>query len=141
MKATEGPYQAEPEEATEGRGIAICAPKTGAVIAVIDPEDKADGEDWANARLLAASWDLRAKLKSFIADIDAMRLPLQIDEFAGAEFDLFAFFGSFTEYYDDSKNTMVESDAGVRVYWPNLAILLDEARELVWKLEGEAQHA
>jgi hypothetical protein len=138
MKATEGPYVAEPEEATEGRGIAICAPKTGAIIAVIDPEEKADEEDWANARLLAGSWDLLARLKSLIADIDAMRLPLQIDELAGAEYDPFAFFGSFTDYYDDRKNTMIDSDVGVRVYWPNLAILLDEATELVRKLEGEA---
>jgi hypothetical protein len=103
---------------------------------VIDPEEKADEEDWANARLLAGSWELLAKLKSLIADIEAMRLPLQIDEFAGAEFDPFSFFGSFTNYYDDRKNTMVDSDVGVRVYWPNLAILLDEATELVRKLEG-----
>ncbi len=138
MKATEGPYTAEPEETTEGRGIAICAPGAGAVIAVIDPENEADEEDWANARLLAGSWDLLAKLRSFIADIEAMRRPLQIDEFAGSEYDPFAFFGSFIDYYDDSGDTMVESRAGVRVYWPNLAILLEEARGLVGKLEGEA---
>lgn len=138
MKATEGPYQAEPEEATEGRGIAICAPGSRAIIAVIDPEEKADEEDWANARLLAGSWELLVKLKSLIADIDAMRLPLKIDEFAGAEFDPFSFFGSFTNYYDDRKNTMIDTDVGVRVYWPNLAILLDEAMELVGKLEGKS---
>jgi hypothetical protein len=138
MKAAEGPYTAEPEEATEGRGIAICALGSGAVIAVIDPENEADEQDWANARLLVGSWDLLAKLKSLIADIEAMRRPLQIDEFAGAEYDPFAFFGSFIDYYDDSEDTMVESRAGVRVYWPNLAILLEEARGLVGKLEGEA---
>ncbi len=136
MTATEGPYTAEPEERTEGRGIAICAPKTGAIIAVIDPEEKADDQDWANARLLAGSWDLLAKLKSFIADIEAMKRPLRIEEFADDEYDPSSFFGSFTDYYDDAEDSMVESGAGVRVYWPNLAILLEEARALVRNLEG-----
>ena len=87
QKATQGPYIAEREEATEGRGIAICAPNADAVIAVIDPEGKADEVDWANARLLAGSWDLLVKIKSFIADIEAMKQPLRMDEFCGGGFD------------------------------------------------------
>jgi len=137
-KATQGPYVAEPEEATEGRGIAICAPKADAVIGVIDPEGKADEVDWANARLLAGSWDLLTKIKSFIADIEAMKQPLRMDEFCGGGFDTSSFFG-FTDYYDNNEGAMIESEAGVRIYWPNLAILLDEAKELVGKIERESQ--
>ena len=63
-KHTPGPWIAEPEEASEHRGIAICA--ADAILATILPEDdrEADAEDWANARLIAAAPDLLAALEA-----------------------------------------------------------------------------
>ena len=60
---TKGPWHVEPEEASEGRGLAICA--EDAIVATITPEDdrQADAEDWANARLIAAAPDLLAALE------------------------------------------------------------------------------
>ena len=59
-KHTCGPWIAEPEEASDHRGIAICAPANGWIVATITPEEdqQADEIDWANARLIAAAPDL-----------------------------------------------------------------------------------
>lgn len=66
---TPGPWIAEPEEASEGRGIAICA--ADAIVATILPEDgQADAEDWANANLLAAAPTMRGKLVDTVAWLD-----------------------------------------------------------------------
>lgn len=47
------PWVAEPEEATEHRGIAICSPSGDAIVAVIAGDDRqADEIDWANAHLI-----------------------------------------------------------------------------------------
>ncbi|MBM4286471.1 MAG: hypothetical protein FJ128_14685 [Deltaproteobacteria bacterium] len=64
---TPGPWVAEPEEASEHRGIAICAPANGWIVATITPEDdrQADEIDWANARLIAAAPDLLAALREY----------------------------------------------------------------------------
>lgn len=60
MNFTPGPWHVEPEEWTNGRGIAICA--DDAIVAIIDPEIAADDEDKANARLIAAAPELLATL-------------------------------------------------------------------------------
>jgi hypothetical protein len=67
--ATPGPWHVEPEEWTEGRGIAICG-KDGAV-AIIDAEMAPNGEDYANARLIAAAPELLDALREFVSDIEA----------------------------------------------------------------------
>jgi hypothetical protein len=63
---TPGPWVAEPEEASEHRGIAICAPANGWIVATITPEDdrQADEIDWANARLIAESPNLAGVLEA-----------------------------------------------------------------------------
>jgi hypothetical protein len=63
-KHTPGPWFVEPEEASEHRGIAICA--ADATVATILPEEDGpalDETDWANARLIAAAPDLLAALE------------------------------------------------------------------------------
>jgi hypothetical protein len=57
---TPGPWVAEPEEASEHRGIVISAPANGWIVATITPEDdrQADEIDWANARLIAEAPNL-----------------------------------------------------------------------------------
>lgn len=64
-KHTPGPWIAEPEEASEHRGIAITAPANGWIVATILPDDgrTADDVDWANAHILASSPQLLATVK------------------------------------------------------------------------------
>ncbi len=72
---TLGPWHAEPEQASHGRGIAICAPLTGWIIATITPEDgrELDATDWANARLMAAAPELLAALKALASTARTFR--------------------------------------------------------------------
>ena len=71
---TPGPWFAEPEEASDHRGIAIVAPGNGWIVATITPDDdrKTDAIDWANARLIAAAPDLLEALVEFIKDTEAV---------------------------------------------------------------------
>ena len=53
QKSSKTPWVAEPEEASEGRRIAICSPSGDAIVAVIPPEDlPADARDWTEAAAL-----------------------------------------------------------------------------------------
>lgn len=65
-KHTPGPWHVEPEEASEHRGLAICA--EDAVVATITPDENGpfplDDTDRANAQLIAAAPDLLAALKA-----------------------------------------------------------------------------
>ena len=63
-KHTPGPWHVEPEEWTEGRGLAICA--RDGVVAIIDREGNADTEDKANAHLLAASPEMYELLRHIL---------------------------------------------------------------------------
>lgn len=50
---SETPWVAEPEEASDGWGIAICAPNSDAIVATIHPCDHpADARDWSEAALI-----------------------------------------------------------------------------------------
>jgi hypothetical protein len=50
QKPSETPWVAEPEEASDGWGIAICSPGEGAIVATIHPADHpADARDWTDA--------------------------------------------------------------------------------------------
>ena len=52
-KHSETPWVAEPEEASDGWGIAICSPKSDAIVATIHPCDHpADARDWTEAALI-----------------------------------------------------------------------------------------
>jgi len=44
MKHTPGPWFAEPEEASDGRGIAIVAPGAGWIVATITPDEDREAE-------------------------------------------------------------------------------------------------
>jgi hypothetical protein len=53
QKPSKTPWVAEPEEASDGRRIAICSPAGDAIVAVIPPEDlPADARDWTEAAFL-----------------------------------------------------------------------------------------
>lgn len=74
---TPGPWHSEPEQASEGRNLAVCAPSNGWIVATIAPEDgrPLDAIDHANARLIAAAPVLLSLLKDahpHVAD-DALR--------------------------------------------------------------------
>lgn len=73
---TPGPWIAEPEEASEHRGIAITAPANGWIVATILPDDgrAADDVDWANAHLIAAAPELLEALKEAVAYIRTVEL-------------------------------------------------------------------
>ena len=60
-KHTPGPRHVEPEEWTEGLGLAIGS--ADGPVAIIDPENHASEEDKANARLIAAAPALLEALK------------------------------------------------------------------------------
>jgi hypothetical protein len=51
MNHTLTPWTVEPEEWTDGKGIAIVAPGIG-IVAIIDPEGAATAEDTANAEFI-----------------------------------------------------------------------------------------
>lgn len=70
-KHTPGPWVAEPEQASDGRGIAICAPHNGWIVATITPEDgrPADVIDEANAALISAAPDLLAALEAMLVSV------------------------------------------------------------------------
>jgi len=71
MNHTPGPWWVEPEEASDRRGLAICA--EDAVIATITPDEGGpfplDNLDRANARLMAAAPDLLAACEQATAFI------------------------------------------------------------------------
>ena len=71
-KHTPGPWHVEPEEASEHRGLAICA--EDAVVATITPDDSGhfplDDIDQANAQLIAASPTMHQKLTDTVAWLD-----------------------------------------------------------------------
>lgn len=53
QKPSQTPWVAEPEEASDGWGIAICSPKSDAIVATIHPCDHpADARDWTEAALI-----------------------------------------------------------------------------------------
>ena len=53
QKPSKTPWGAEPEEASDGRRIAICSPTGDAIVAGIPPEDlPADARDWTEAAFL-----------------------------------------------------------------------------------------
>jgi hypothetical protein len=81
---TQGPWTIEPLQITNGADIAICAPNSGYIVAVVqhDPDiqtcDNPDGDsvkfhpsDISNARLIAAAPDLLAALEH----VDAYLAP------------------------------------------------------------------
>ena len=78
VQHTPTPWQAEPEEASEGRGIVICSAAGDAIVATITPEDdhQADAVDWANAGLIVQAVnshaDLVAALKAIVARINGV---------------------------------------------------------------------
>jgi len=71
-KHTCGPWIAEMEEASDHRGIAICAPANGWIVATITPEEdrQADEIDWANARLITAAPDLLTACERALQQLD-----------------------------------------------------------------------
>ena len=82
---TSGPWHVEPLQTTNGADIAICAPNSGYVVAVVqhDPDiqtcDNPDGEtvkfhpsDKANAALIAAAPDLLQAAKNALADLQGI---------------------------------------------------------------------
>lgn len=80
---TPGPWTAEPEEMSDGRGIAIVAP--GEIVATILPEDgPADAQDYANARLIAAAPELLAALQR-VAEIVTSGDNFSAEPFYGTE--------------------------------------------------------
>lgn len=65
------PWVAEPEEAIERRGIAICSPSGDAIVAVIAGDDRrADEIDWANARLIVQAVNSHDDLVAAYAQVD-----------------------------------------------------------------------
>jgi hypothetical protein len=72
-------------------------------------------------------------LRSLIADIEAMQMVIRDDEGDPACHDAQRedYFGPFTRYYDDMDGSMIARDAGLRVCWPNLRMLLDEAKAVL----------
>jgi hypothetical protein len=70
------PWVAEPEEASEGRGIAICSPTGDAIVATITPEDDrpADAIDWANARLIIRAANNHENLVAAYAQVEKASL-------------------------------------------------------------------
>jgi hypothetical protein len=87
--------------------------------------------------IVTNSDELEKKLRSFVADIEAMQMPVRLEEFVDEDFPPEAFFGPFTDYFDESEQSMVQSGSGVRVFWPNLSILLEEAKTLLATVEAE----
>jgi hypothetical protein len=79
-------------------------------------------------------------LKSLVADIEAMHAPLDYRPFECEDYgmDERAFFGEFTDYFDSSITSVITTTAGegVKVYWPNLLILMEDAKKV---LEQEAE--
>jgi hypothetical protein len=75
------PWVAEPEEASAGRGIAICAPGHG-IVATITPDHEGyvDAVDWANAWLIVRAVNNHENLvaaydqveKAFLDALDAL---------------------------------------------------------------------
>ncbi len=76
-------------------------------------------------------------LKSIVADVHAMHMPLRLEEFTSTDIDPSAFFGEFTEYFDENTGLMISDEVGVRVYWSNLMILCNEADALINEDCGE----
>jgi len=74
-------------------------------------------------------------LRSIVADVQAMHMPLRLEEYADLNIDCDAFFGNFTEYFHDGDEALITETDGIRVHWPNLRILLAEAEKLL--KEGE----
>lgn len=72
----------------------------------------------------------KAALRALVADIEGMQMILRADEGDPAAHDAerVDYFGPFTQYYDDAEQTMVSCEAGVRICWPNLRILLEQAK-------------
>jgi hypothetical protein len=108
---------------------------------VVDGEELYNGKEYLLAideftyAKIEASGNGRAKsasrvLNSLISDIEAMQMPLREEEgdpaFHDAQRD--DYFGPFLRHYDDMDGRLVATDAGLRVCWPNLRILLDEAK-------------
>lgn len=68
-KHTAGPWHPEPEEASEGRGIAICG--NDDILATITPMDRGvDQQDRANAKLICAAPTLLHALTELLATIE-----------------------------------------------------------------------
>lgn len=84
---TPGPWHVEPEQATHGHGLAVCAPSNGWIVATVTPEDgrELDPIDHANAHLLAAAPELLAALDYLLEQTVDMDLRYGIGLSEGEE--------------------------------------------------------
>lgn len=112
-EATPGPWFAEPEEASEHRGIAICA--ADAIVATILPEEdepQLDETDWANANLIAAAPTMRGKLVDTVAWLDREINSWQTIDTPLPTRATMALLGRLTELRDDLAETLRKIDGG-----------------------------